>query len=329
MSINVISETPYFPKGHGVHTAFLNQVEMLKSVHQKVLINSSKKADITHIHTLGPYSLYKLKRNHPAVITAHLVPESLVRSLRLGRFGKILTTKYLRYIYNSAELVLAVGDEVKNELIKIGVKKPIEVFPNPLNTSHFYADGSLRSKGRALLKLSDADKVALGVGQVQSRKGVEDFITVARSLPEITFIWVGGTPFKALTDQGKLPALFKDLPPNIQFPGGFSYDMMPAIYNASDVLFFPSYQETQGMVILEAGATQKPVLIRDLPEYKAIYKTGYLKASSNEIFINTLKKLFSDKDFYKTSSDEAYKLSQNFSFSALSQKLLSYYKSLL
>lgn len=329
MRINIISETPYFPKGHGVHTAFLNQVEMLQAAHQKVYINSSKKADITHVHTLGPFSLYKLKRNHPSVITAHLVPESLTKSLRLGRFGKMLATAYLRHVYNSADLVLAVGNEVKNELLKIGVTKRIEVFPNPLNTSHFYPDIKSRSKGRAILKLSHSAKVALGVGQVQSRKGIEDFIVVAKRLPHITFIWVGGTPFKALTDQGSLPELLKNLPPNISFPGVFNYEEMPQLYNASDVLFFPSYQETQGMVILEAGATKKPILVRDLPEYRAIYHTGYITGTSNGEFTTTLETLFEDKKLYTHAADNAYKLAQRFSFSALSQNLISLYESLL
>lgn len=329
MRINVISETPYFPKGHGVHTAFLNQVEMLKSADQHVLVNSNKKADIVHAHTIGPYSLYKIKRNHPSVITAHLVPESLVQSLRLGRFGKTLSTIYLRQVYNSADLILAVGEEVKSELLKIGVKKRIEIFSNPLNTSHFHSNPTLRSKGRALLKIEDAEKVVLGVGQVQSRKGIEDFIMVAKELPEIIFIWIGGTPFKALTDQTGLSSLLNHLPQNVRFPGLFPYESMPSIYNACDVLFFPSYQETQGMVILEAGAAQKPVLVRDLPEYRAIYHKGYLTGLNQKDFITILKKLFHDKKYYDHSASEAYALSQQFSFKALSQKLITLYTSLL
>ena len=34
-----------------------------------------------------------------------------------------------------------------------------------------------------------------GDGQVQERKGVDDFITLAQMNPEIEFIWAGGFSF--------------------------------------------------------------------------------------------------------------------------------------
>ncbi|HVZ58455.1 MAG TPA: glycosyltransferase, partial [Patescibacteria group bacterium] len=136
MTINIISETPYFPKAHGVHTAFLNQVEMLRQTGETVWVNSSRKADITHSHTLGLYSYYKIRRNHPSVITAHVIPDSLVGSLKGVAIWGGFAISYLRHIYNSADLVLAVAPRVETELRATGVKTRIEVFPNPINTDH-------------------------------------------------------------------------------------------------------------------------------------------------------------------------------------------------
>ena len=49
----------------------------------------------------------------------------------------------------------------------------------------------------------------VGVGQVQHRKGVHDFVKTARKLPNVQFIWAGGFSFgkidgyKELRSDGK------------------------------------------------------------------------------------------------------------------------------
>ncbi|WP_367301730.1 hypothetical protein [Listeria fleischmannii] len=51
--------------------------------------------------------------------------------------------------------------------------------------------------------------VVLGVGQVQHRKGVLDFIEVAKSLPDIQFVWAGGFSF------GKITSGYEELKKNL------------------------------------------------------------------------------------------------------------------
>lgn len=330
MTINIISETPYFPKAQGVHTAFINQYQMLKRTKETILLNSYKKADITHIHTVGLYAFYKALRNHPCVITAHIIPDSLIGSLKGATVLGGLSTFYLKNYYNTADLVLAVAPQVKEELIKIGVTTRIEIFPNPIDTQLFKNDISLRKKGRNRLKLPEDAFVILGVGQVQTRKGIDDFIEVAKQLPQMSFVWVGGTPFSGLTDQGTiLPKLLKHLPPNVQFPGIVDYEDMPAIYNASDIFFFPSNQETQGLVIIEAASSGRPLILRDLTEYKTLYKSNYLAGKTREDFITLLQRLHTNKKIYDLAKKDSLTLSKRFSFATLSKSLLSYYNSLL
>ena len=42
------------------------------------------------------------------------------------------------------------------------------------------------------MDLAEDQFVVIGAGQVQKRKGIDDFIRLAEELPEITFIWAGG-----------------------------------------------------------------------------------------------------------------------------------------
>ena len=53
---------------------------------------------------------------------------------------------------------------------------------------------------RTELGLSDNQFIVVGAGQVQKRKGIDDFIRLAEELPQITFIWAGGFSFGGMTD---------------------------------------------------------------------------------------------------------------------------------
>src|SRR5581483_1634546 len=227
MTINVISESEYFPKGHGVHTAFLNTVAMLKSKGLKVKINSLSSSDITHIHTIGPLGLYKLLISKNRVVTAHVIPDSFIGSLVGAKYWAGLAGIYLRFFYNRADLVLAVGPIVKVTLKSLGVKSRIEVLPNSIDCDKFTKTNALRVQGRKLLNLEKDEFVVLAVGQIQARKGVVDFLEVAKSLPEITFLWVGNKPFGILNkNDPKLEALLKEKLPNVRFAGLYSYNDM-------------------------------------------------------------------------------------------------------
>ena len=54
LSVNVVSESVFTVRGHGVHTAFEEHVNALKSyTDYSVKINSKRPTDIVHVHTVG------------------------------------------------------------------------------------------------------------------------------------------------------------------------------------------------------------------------------------------------------------------------------------
>ena len=60
--------------------------------------------------------------------------------------------------------------------------------------------------------------VVLGVGQVQTRKGVMDFIDVANKMPDTTFVWCGGFSFGRITDgYDELKKVYENPPKNVSF----------------------------------------------------------------------------------------------------------------
>ena len=83
--------------------------------------------------------------------------------------------------------------------------------------------------------------MVLGVGQLQARKGVEDFIDIATAIPGAEFVWVGGRPFGAMTEGiSRINDRIESAPENIHFSGMVDLEIMPLMYAAGDVLLFTS-----------------------------------------------------------------------------------------
>ncbi len=330
MRINFISESEFFSKDHGVHTAYLTIADMMRDGDQEVKLNKLDGADITHIHTVGPLGLYKLLTSKHTVVSAHVIPASFIGSLKWAKYWSGLAKKYLRFFYNKAELVLAVAPYEKKELKELGIKSRVEIFPNPVNEKLFKKNAQLKIKGRKLLDLDLKDFVFIGVGQIQPRKGIADFIKLAEKFPKYKFVWIGSTPFKELTAKDKkLNSLLKNPPVNFFVKGPFFYKDMPAIYNSADVFLFPSYQENAPMSIIEAAACGLPIILRDIIEYETLYDKNYIKCSNFQEFENNIEKLINNKNFYKEQINKSNQLASNFKESVLKEKLISYYKSLL
>jgi 1,2-diacylglycerol-3-alpha-glucose alpha-1,2-galactosyltransferase len=329
MTVNIVSES-IFAKEQGVHTAFLTTIRIAKQRKLQVLVNSLHRADVTHIHTVWPFGFFKLKTSHPTVVTAHIVPESLLGSLKGDKLWYAFSTWYLPRFYNAADLVLAVSPLVKQQLLQLGVTTRIEIFPNPVDTEAFHPDETLRSKGRQLLDIPKQAFVVMGSGQVQPRKGISDFITIAKAFPAYTFVWVGNKPFKAITaGDREMDALLANPPENFFLKGPFQYETMGSLYNAADVFLFPSFQENAPMSIIEAAACGLPLVLRDNPEYKLLYETDYLGCADLSAFKKTITHLHTSKKDYDQARKASLRLGEKYAIDTLGDSLIRYYESVL
>jgi 1,2-diacylglycerol-3-alpha-glucose alpha-1,2-galactosyltransferase len=301
MKVNVISESAFTAQGHGVHTAF---TETLDALHEYSSIdaqaNTSRPADVTHIHTTGPYALKKLLWDRGAkVVSAHVTPDSFVGSLIGAKYWYRAARWYLTWFYNRADVVLAVSEEVTEELSRMGVKKPVVLVPNTIRTELYRNTLEKRQVARRNLGIPEDAFVVMGSGQVQPRKRIDVVIKCAKALPEVTFIWVGGMPFKQLAaDHAGMAKVMDEHPRNVRITGVVDRAEVIQYYQASDLFFLPSAQETFGIVIVEAAAAGLPVLLRDLAQYRKTFANGYEKGSGRN-FAELIDRFRRDKEYYR------------------------------
>lgn len=294
-------------EGQGVGSAYKEQVRLIEEGASDlfdVRINSwLKHADIQHFHTIDPNFLLKMA-DHNAVNIAycHFLPDTLEGSLKIPKLFQPVASSYITTFYKSADRLVVVNPSFIEELVKYGIdRKKIYYIPNFVSKDKFHRlPGKDRAAWRRKYGIALDAFVVLGCGQVQTRKGVLDFVETAKKMPEATFVWAGGFSFGPMTDgYAQLKEIMENHPDNVVFTDIVPREEMVHIYNMADVLFIPSYNELFPMTILEAANLSIPMVIRDLDLYKDILFNNYLKGSSNEEFAELLKALYENPELYE------------------------------
>jgi 1,2-diacylglycerol-3-alpha-glucose alpha-1,2-galactosyltransferase len=332
MKIHIISETEFIVKGTGVHTAFVDHTALLKEKDDlDVIINGEGYGDICHGHTYGLYYLWKgRKYRGRRVFTVHVTPESARGSIPIYNLLAPLVTYGLRLVYSYSDVCIAISPEVENSIRSTGARTRIVRIYNPVNTEFWRRNQDMRRQGRNMLGISDKEFVIIGSGQLIGRKGVEDFIDIAGSVPDARFVWAGGRPFGKFSEGIKrIDNKIRNASRNFLYAGNFDLEIMPLIYAAADLMLFPSYQENCPLAPLEAAASGMPVIYRDLNEYKSLYERPYLAAATTEHFTELCIRMMKDRVFYDSGMAISNQILIQFDKDIIRNKLVSLYTSLL
>jgi 1,2-diacylglycerol-3-alpha-glucose alpha-1,2-galactosyltransferase len=331
MKVHIVSETAFYAKGMGVHTAFIDLVNLLrKNDEVEVVVNNEGRGDVFHAHTYGFYYFYKGWRYKGRRIhTIHTTPETLEGSIPFYKLVKPFAKMYFKMVYNFADVCIVISPTVRKSLEKLNIKSKLVYINNPILTASWHNTHSKKENIRKGLGIGETDFVVLGVGQLQKRKGVEDFIDMAIRMPHLKFVWVGGRPFGNATEGiSRINDRIKNAPANIQFTGLVPLEDMSNYYACADAFVFPSYQENCPLAPIEAAAMGLPVVFRNLKEYETLYESKYLIAQDNEVFMAHLERFFSDKDYYTEAVEISKNLIQQFDENSIYQKTMDVYEHL-
>ncbi|AQY50396.1 glycosyl transferase [Listeria weihenstephanensis] len=325
-------------KGQGVASAYRELVNLMTTHHADkydVAINTYRKSEITHYHTIDfPFflSTFAKKKRGVMVGYVHFLPETLDESLKLPWIAKKVFYKYVILFYKRMDILVVVNPSFIPELVAYGIpEEKIKYIPNFVSANTFYPMADSEKKElRAAHGIAEDAFVAIGVGQVQHRKGVLDFIEVAKQLPEMQFIWAGGFSFGKITAGYKeLKEIYDNPPANVKFPGIIERADMNAYYNMADVLFLPSFNELFPMAILEGMSSGLSVLLRDLELYEGILAGNYISAPDVPGFKAQLERMMTDKAYLEEAKNGAKKGAAYYSEARLTGIWQEFYDGLL
>jgi len=257
------------------------------------------------------------------------VPASWIGSIKYAKLWAPLGKRYLRYFYNKADAVVAVSEDVKRELAdSVGVTQPITVVHNTINTAHYRPKTGDKRRARQTLDIEEDAFVVMSNGQIQPRKRFDLFCALARQMPDIEFVWVGGVPFKQLGDDYEhIQRLIAEAPPNLRVSGVIDLEAVRDYYMAADVFFLPSIQETFGLVVVEAAAAGLPIVLRDIADYKNTFGDDALKGD-DATFAELIERLRNDKHLHAQYVAASQRIAQRFDSHEGAEQIMKLYRSL-
>jgi 1,2-diacylglycerol-3-alpha-glucose alpha-1,2-galactosyltransferase len=259
----------------------------------------------------------------------HFLPDTLEGSLQIPRFLDPLVSWYVITFYNRMDQLVVVNPSFIDDLVEYGISRDkITYLPNFVNRDQWHPLSTEEVQDvRKHYAISPDQFVVLGAGQVQRRKGIDDFAQLARECPDVTFVWAGGFSFGNMTNgHAEYKKLMEQPPKNLVFTGIVEAEEMLKLYNMADVFFLPSYSELFPMTILEAASCGTAIMLRDIDLYKVILEGMYLPVKNMYEMKTAIETLQNQPNQLVELTNKAREISNYYSPESLLEKWLAFYQ---
>lgn len=311
----------------GVGQAVRHQKQALEQAGVPFTMDKKDDYDVVHINTIFPDSFIMSKcakrKGKKVVYHAHSTMEDFRNSFIGSNLFAPLFKRWITHCYNSGDVIITPTEYSKDLLKSYGLKPPIVSLSNGIDTEFFKKTTEARERFRKKYNLSDDKKVIISVGHYIKRKGILDFIELAKRMPEYEFFWFGYTNLNMI--QPKIRKAITKAPANLHFPGYVNRSEIRDAYCGSDLFLFLTYEETEGIVLLEALAAKIPVLVRDIPIYSKL-KDGEVvyKANRLEDFHRKIVKII--KGDLPDITENGYKIAKERDLKVIGKRLKEIYQ---
>ncbi|MCW4047711.1 MAG: glycosyltransferase family 4 protein [Candidatus Bathyarchaeota archaeon] len=300
-------------------------------------------ADVYEAHTVSGYgfqtALKKRGVQKPFIHTVHgVLADEYAQSFQSGsmtvrdKLANLMMYRLARIegeTARNATLIVTVSQYSAKKIHQFYGADPakIRVVPNGVDPQRYKPFGGLEKIKRQIG--IDNKLCVLFVGRLIPRKGLPYLVEAAKRVVKefnVIFVIVGNGPLR-----GHLETYLEkiDLSRNFVFLGDVKENVLPAVYNCADVFALPSIQEGQGIALLEAQATAKPVVafnVGGVPEAMLDGETGLLVKPSSRELADVLIKLLSSYSLREQMGHKGREfVSNNFTWDICAQKMLRVY----
>lgn len=259
--IHVIAHSARFPTISGVtmHALPQGRVGLAIAPLAVPLLIRSLRPDIVHgnyLLTGGLFSALAFKR--PLVQTA------MGSDVLIAPSSNSLYRLMVKFALNSADLVWASSVSVASAISKLGYPvEKVRVFPVGVDTCKF--QGGRVSTLKTDFGWPNDSQVVICTRNHSEVYGVESLVN---AVPEVVahrtgvrFLLVGSGP---LTDQLVRRTRVLGVEAYCRFAGAVSHDLMPDYLSIADVYVSPAFSDGTSVSLLEAMATELPVVVTDV-----------------------------------------------------------------
>jgi 1,2-diacylglycerol-3-alpha-glucose alpha-1,2-glucosyltransferase len=256
----------------GIGEAIRHQEKAVEHLGHTIVHNPLGRFDVVHLNTPFPdtplLALWARLRRRPVLMWAHSTEDDFRDSFTGANRLAPWFRRWISLLYRRGDVVLT-PTAYARDLISApayGIRRPIHVLSNGVDTDFFRPDPSAGPRLREHLGLAPDAKVVMSVGLQMVRKGILEWVELARRVPEATFVWYGHTDPRMITKD--VAAAVAGAPDNCLFPGYVQKPVLRDAYCGADAFCFLTREETEGIVLLEALACGAPTLVSDIPIYR-------------------------------------------------------------
>jgi len=318
-------------KKSGIGRALKHQMKALSLNNISYTVNKSDDDyDILHINTVFPSSPRVLreakKHNKKIIYHAHSTEEDFKGSFIGSDQFAPTYKKWLISLYSQADAIITPSLYSKRLLESYGLTQKIYAISNGICLEDFSPTLQQITVFKEHFHITN-QKVIMSVGWLFERKGFDTFCEIASILSDYLFIWFGDVHLSAPTQ--KIRKILKNLPKNVILPGYVTGDVIKGAYGYADVFFFPSREETEGIVVLEALAAKKDIVLRDIPVYEDWLqdKIHCYKGKTNDDFVYLIRNLVDKK--IPSTGNVGYQVACERELSIIGKELLKVYNEVI
>jgi len=318
-------------KNSGIGRAMRHQMEACTLAGIPFTINPKDSFDIAHINTIWGKSERLLKRckkkGIPVIVHGHSTYEDFRRSFKCWQAVEPIFDHQLKVMYSRADLIITPTPYSKGLIESYGIAKKVIAISNGIDLKEYAPNLEAQKAFRSKFGIKEGEPFVMGVGFPFERKGIQDFFEVARNFPDVKFIWFGY--LQSILTNDKVKRWVKKRPKNAIMAGYCKGDLIHGAYQTASALFFPSYEETEGIVVLEALASHTPLLVRDIGVYQPWLSDGVNchKGHNNQEFTAILKTLITQGE-KQDILDQGYRVAQERTLDKVGEELKAAYSSL-
>lgn len=314
----------------GLGKAIKHQMKALEDNKIEYTTNLKDDYDILHINFYGPksylFSKNAKKNGKKIVYHAHSTEEDFKNSFLFSNLVAPLFKKWLIKCYKLGDQIVTPTEYSKRLLDNYNIDRPIKAISNGCDTKFFEKNVEAGLNFRKEYGYSKKDKIIVGIGLYIERKGIIDFVELAKRLPDYKFIWFGYSPLWA--SPKKIKRAVNTKLPNLHFAGYVDSSMIKAALSGADLYLFPTFEETEGIPIIEALTSKIPTLIRDIPVFEEYPKDKVVyKAKNIDDFEKMIPKIISGK--LPNLTEEGYKMAKTKDVKVVGKELIKTYEETL
>jgi len=224
------------------------------------------KPDLVHVHTpfmvgwQGVWWAKKLKI--PVVGTHHTFYDHYLKHIKMDyNWTKKFSWRYTVAYYNRCRLVLSPSRSLAEGLAAHGLKKPIEIVRNPIDTNLFRPALGAAAKAKAKKSFGVSGQSIAYMGRLSYEKSVDQvvkaFALMLKKMPALKLMLIGDGPEKNNLEKLSETLGLKN---KIIFTGFRRGKELVAALRANDIFVTASKTENMPVSVLESMAAGLPII---------------------------------------------------------------------